>query len=89
MIIGGMAGLYVGQIGYYAAMSISMYPPLDALVFLLSIRCYRSYLFCESETSKTSTGSSVIAQATASVSVSTLKCVMNMIIFQAIENAPA
>ncbi|UMM37349.1 hypothetical protein L5515_009136 [Caenorhabditis briggsae] len=47
MIIGGMCGVYVGQIGYLVVMSISMYPPLDSLVFLLSIRSYRSALCCE------------------------------------------
>ncbi|KAF1753892.1 hypothetical protein GCK72_020449 [Caenorhabditis remanei] len=46
MIVGGMCGTYVGQIGYFVVMSISIYPPLDSLVFLLSIRCYRSALCC-------------------------------------------
>ncbi|PIC29083.1 hypothetical protein B9Z55_020795 [Caenorhabditis nigoni] len=50
MILGGMSGIYVGQIGYFVVMSISIYPPIDSLVFLFSIRCYRSALCCEGVT---------------------------------------
>ncbi|EGT59076.1 hypothetical protein CAEBREN_31949 [Caenorhabditis brenneri] len=47
LIGGSMLGVYVGEIGYFAAMSISLYPPLDSLVFLLSIRDYRNALCCK------------------------------------------
>ncbi|CAP25458.1 Protein CBG04823 [Caenorhabditis briggsae] len=50
MILGGMSGIYVGQIGYFVVMSISIYPPIDSLVFLFSIHCYRSALCCEEVT---------------------------------------
>ncbi|CAO4381040.1 unnamed protein product [Caenorhabditis nigoni] len=43
MILGGMSGIYVGQIGYFVVMSISIYPPIDSLVFLFSVRCYRQW----------------------------------------------
>ncbi|CAL2046145.1 unnamed protein product [Caenorhabditis brenneri] len=68
MIIGGMCGIYVGQIGYFVVMSISIYPPLDSLVFLLSIRCYRSALCCENGAVSSTGNSSVVRPGTAKVS---------------------
>ncbi|EGT57644.1 hypothetical protein CAEBREN_32731 [Caenorhabditis brenneri] len=69
MISGSMAGIYMGEIGHWVVMSISIYPPLDSLVFLLSIRDYRNALFCNTKSHKQS-DSSQIRPATGKVSVS-------------------
>ncbi|EFO95270.1 hypothetical protein CRE_09405 [Caenorhabditis remanei] len=68
IITGSMTGIYVGELGHFVVMSISMYPPLDSLVFLLSIRDYRNALFCNTKTDSRSESSN-IRPATAKVSV--------------------
>ncbi|KAF1753850.1 hypothetical protein GCK72_020407 [Caenorhabditis remanei] len=68
IITGSVTGIYVGELGHFVVMSISMYPPLDSLVFLLSIRDYRNALFCNTKTDSRSESSN-IRPATAKVSV--------------------
>ena len=63
-----MTGIYVGELGHFVVMSISMYPPLDSLVFLLSIRDYRNALFCNTKTDIRNESSNT-RPATAKVSV--------------------
>uniref|UniRef100_A0A1I7UWG6 MatE protein n=2 Tax=Caenorhabditis tropicalis TaxID=1561998 RepID=A0A1I7UWG6_9PELO len=69
MIMGGMSGVYFGQIGYIVVMSISLYPAIDSLVFLFSIKCYRFALCCGDGENTSGTGNtSVIRPGTAQVS---------------------
>ncbi|PIC29043.1 hypothetical protein B9Z55_020761 [Caenorhabditis nigoni] len=68
MISGSMAGIYMGEIGHFVVMSISIYPPLDSLLFLLFIRDYRDALFCNTRRPSPAESSNVIRPGTAKVS---------------------
>ncbi|PIC29044.1 hypothetical protein B9Z55_020761 [Caenorhabditis nigoni] len=72
MISGSMAGIYMGEIGHFVVMSISIYPPLDSLLFLLFIRDYRDALFCNTRRPSPAESSNVIRPGTAKVSVSVM-----------------